>query len=842
MKDNTQNPNISPFISDYLNEKGKLSELGFMLVVDALLLNREDQIPASILEHIHRNAEDRKEVMEYYAVMKQQNTAYLWAYPYYYPKARRRFQPKRHKVYFTSSAILVTILVGIYLMIYATKTIHPKHQEAKTTTPTHKTHELLRKFNPEFLKTDIANRPLIVHKNQACSFDLPSGSQIHIPAQTFVNQKGEIIQGDIEIKYREFHKALEILASGIPMRYDSAGVSYPFESAGMFEIRAYAENKEVFIAPDKNIEVNMASFGEEEDFNHYFLKEEKDKNPQWELLGASRIKKTQEPEIQIREVYKEVIFGNTLGILESNLNDDNALMSDETIVFKIPVNLKKHPELAAFSQTYWEWRSTGIISENPFVNSWVLNEPWDEVELNLLPSTRYEELEIYQSDTIDDIRFSKNEQFILFSSHNGTATLMNLESGEKVFLPGAWTAIFSPDDRYVLTTLDDVKLWSLEGKLLQNFGTPEYGVKSVAFSPDSKYLLITSKENHVRLYDIQGKFIARLWAGTEDYAYALSTLELKNLSSEAVYFTEDSRYVLVKSTKGNLKAWDVKGQVLDWNTDKLSKTFEELQVKHLGTFSQKLLDFNVQSRLETLFTQKTRLLNLLTFTENQRWNKGSFSEKGNYLFTESIEKNNTHFFILWRKSASAFQEEIYDVLLKKDNGSGQGGFLMRLVKADSMRIKLYSDQTILRKETVLQVQQQQKTENKLLRVFEVKKLGIYNVDRIYDAPGMIALQADFRWDHSPKSLSFYPTVYQICGKNQNVVITYHALDWEDFRFDPEDRNYLLAILPDEKIAYFRPEDFAKLKLPEIQNQGKYTFRMHSRKFEGSQDELAQLLK
>ena len=45
MKKNIDYTKISSKVSDYLNSQGKLTELGITLVVDALLIKREDLLP-----------------------------------------------------------------------------------------------------------------------------------------------------------------------------------------------------------------------------------------------------------------------------------------------------------------------------------------------------------------------------------------------------------------------------------------------------------------------------------------------------------------------------------------------------------------------------------------------------------------------------------------------------------------------------------------------------------------------------------------------------------------------------------------------------------------------------
>lgn len=96
-------------------------------------------------------------------------------------------------------------------------------------------------------------------------------STIKIPKNTFVNKKGEDIIGDVEIQYREFHNQADILASGIPMLYDSAGTKNVLESAGMFDIKGFQGNEPVYINPKKNIAIELASRNAENRFNQYVL-------------------------------------------------------------------------------------------------------------------------------------------------------------------------------------------------------------------------------------------------------------------------------------------------------------------------------------------------------------------------------------------------------------------------------------------------------------------------------------------------------------------------------------------------------------------------------------------
>ncbi|MFI5149502.1 MAG: hypothetical protein ACHQRM_07180 [Bacteroidia bacterium] len=99
----------------------------------------------------------------------------------------------------------------------------------------------------------------------------PSGSLIHIPAGAFRDRFGKGIKGKVTVSYREFHDIGDFFVSGIPMNYDSAGNTYSFESAGMFQINAFQNTEPVFVNPDVMIHIDLASDINGNRFNIYYL-------------------------------------------------------------------------------------------------------------------------------------------------------------------------------------------------------------------------------------------------------------------------------------------------------------------------------------------------------------------------------------------------------------------------------------------------------------------------------------------------------------------------------------------------------------------------------------------
>lgn len=98
-----------------------------------------------------------------------------------------------------------------------------------------------------------------------------TSSKIKIPKNSFVDKNGKDIVGDVTIEYREFHDKGDIILSGIPMAYDSAGKKYNLESAGMFDIKGTQNGEPVFIKDGNDLNIQLASANNEDRFNQYYL-------------------------------------------------------------------------------------------------------------------------------------------------------------------------------------------------------------------------------------------------------------------------------------------------------------------------------------------------------------------------------------------------------------------------------------------------------------------------------------------------------------------------------------------------------------------------------------------
>lgn len=98
-----------------------------------------------------------------------------------------------------------------------------------------------------------------VNAQQGGTFKMPTGSRLVVPTEAFMNDRGELITGEVNMFYREMDDYVDFFLSGIPMIYDSASTKFNLEATGMIEIYAEQKGERVQLVPGKNIEVELVS-------------------------------------------------------------------------------------------------------------------------------------------------------------------------------------------------------------------------------------------------------------------------------------------------------------------------------------------------------------------------------------------------------------------------------------------------------------------------------------------------------------------------------------------------------------------------------------------------------
>lgn len=96
------------------------------------------------------------------------------------------------------------------------------------------------------------------------------GTEVTVPANAFVNKKGEPVSGQVEFRVREFHGLKDIFLSGITMQ--SREGDEVMKSGGMIELRAFQGEDTLELAKGKELDVNLAFTGEpDENYSLFYL-------------------------------------------------------------------------------------------------------------------------------------------------------------------------------------------------------------------------------------------------------------------------------------------------------------------------------------------------------------------------------------------------------------------------------------------------------------------------------------------------------------------------------------------------------------------------------------------
>ncbi len=206
-----------------------------------------------------------------------------------------------------------------------------------------------------------------------------TGSKINIPASAFVDSKGKPITGFVDVKYREFHDPADFFVSGIPMTYDSAGVNYQFESAGMLEILASQDGVPVFVNPDKKITVEMASEQMEDKYNIYQFDSVAGN---WKFIYKDTAKGLEAPQPLIKAP-TELVSGTPVPVTRKMLDAEKepdlvkpVLMDEKNYQFKVDADLAEFPEIAVYRDVEFE-----VKEGTPDFNKNFTNAQWSDIKL-----------------------------------------------------------------------------------------------------------------------------------------------------------------------------------------------------------------------------------------------------------------------------------------------------------------------------------------------------------------------------------------------------------------------------------------------------------------------------
>lgn len=305
---------------------------------------------------------------------------------------------KMTKLHFNSpkffSGLIAVATVGV-LVYYISKEDeqNPRKEIVSMQDTTNKSAENIPFVNPPMQGIDIEYEKYTVNADKGAALKYKTGSMLKIPKNAFVNEQGNPVKGDVEIRYREFHDPVDFFVSGIPMKYDSAGNEYHFESAGMLEMLAFKDGKPVFMNPEKKVDVELAT---KDDGTRYNLYELDTVNKNWDYKGKDKVKKENPQDyktyssadsisapispqqIKAEQLAKEVeTIKKEIAKIEKEKPVEPRKADAKKYHFNIDFDPKEFPELTVYKEVKFE---VGV--ENRNFSSKFYNIAWESVTLS----------------------------------------------------------------------------------------------------------------------------------------------------------------------------------------------------------------------------------------------------------------------------------------------------------------------------------------------------------------------------------------------------------------------------------------------------------------------------
>ncbi len=207
-----------------------------------------------------------------------------------------------------------------------------------------------------------------------------NGSLIHYSANSLVYASGNNVSGNTVIRYREFHNAAQIFASGIPMKYDSAGAVYHLQSAGMIEIFAECNGTPVNVSSGKEIRIEMKTNQPNGSFNVYYLDTVK---RNWNYLGkdervAFHNAKYDNDDLKFKNKPVAITIDTNKLIVQNHILKPTRpkMVNPKAYSFTLDVLQDEFPELSIYDKSRFEV----IDAKNSFTTQ-IYSTEWEDAEL-----------------------------------------------------------------------------------------------------------------------------------------------------------------------------------------------------------------------------------------------------------------------------------------------------------------------------------------------------------------------------------------------------------------------------------------------------------------------------
>jgi hypothetical protein len=171
-----------------------------------------------------------------------------------------------------------------------------------------------------------------------------NGTEIVVPAGVLLCD-GKPVTDIVTISLVQYSTPFEIFASGIPMQYDSAGLSYTFKSAGMINIQGDYQGRSLTVAPGKSLGVRMVSMYDDTEHSIY----------QFDTIHGQWINKGQDTVTYISVADTALLQERIDSLTTSSSNSPtNNLSLRKDVIPIILYDIERFPRLKVFSSIAFE--------------------------------------------------------------------------------------------------------------------------------------------------------------------------------------------------------------------------------------------------------------------------------------------------------------------------------------------------------------------------------------------------------------------------------------------------------------------------------------------------------
>jgi hypothetical protein len=157
-----------------------------------------------------------------------------------------------------------------------------------------------RKFTAPVNNEDPMFTCVEVSMNHNVIVDMPGGVRIRIEKNDLVDQDGNAVNGNYTLYFRDLTTPAALALSGVTMKYESAGISGNFQTAGMFELYAVMDGKALNIRAGERIDIDIPTPNAEQGFNLYTFDEDK---AEWQYVQALQNNLSKMPQKDSMTVY-----------------------------------------------------------------------------------------------------------------------------------------------------------------------------------------------------------------------------------------------------------------------------------------------------------------------------------------------------------------------------------------------------------------------------------------------------------------------------------------------------------------------------------------------------------